>query len=229
VNPERCRAVYAALEAAYGPQGWWPAQTPFEVMVGAVLTQNTAWTNVERALARLTGRIALTAEAILALDEADLADTLRPSGYFNIKARRLRSFCEGFLAGGGLPGLAALDTAQLRRHLLAIPGVGPETADDMLLYAFARPVFVVDAYTRRVFTRLRLLRGDEGYETIRAAFETALGADVPLFNAYHALIVRHGKEVCRKHPRCDTCCLRGGCPAADEQDHALLTNARSRP
>ena len=225
MNPERCRAVYAALEVAYGPQGWWPAQTPFEVMVGAVLTQNTAWTNVERALARLTGRIALTAEAILALDEADLADALRPSGYFNIKARRLRSFCEGFLAGGGLPGLGALDTAPLRQHLLAIPGVGPETADDMLLYAFARPVFVVDAYTRRIFTRLRLLRGDEGYETIRAAFETALGADVPLFNAYHALIVRHGKDVCRKHPRCDTCCLRGGCPAAHDQGTALRVKA----
>ena len=229
MNPEHCRAVYATLNATYGPQGWWPAQTPFEVMVGAVLTQNTSWGNVERALERLTGRIPLTAEAILALDEADLADALRPSGYFNIKARRLRSFCRGFIAGGGLPGLGALDTAQLRRYLLGIAGVGPETADDMLLYAFMRPVFVVDAYTRRAFTRLGLLRGDEGYETIRAAFETALEADVPLFNAYHALIVRHGKETCRKRPRCETCCLRAGCPAGHEQANALLTNRRSRP
>jgi endonuclease-3 related protein len=228
MNPEHCRTVHATLETAYGPQGWWPAQTPFEVMVGAVLTQNTAWTNVERALERLTRRIALTAEAILALDEAELADALRPSGYFNIKARRLRAFCQGFLAGGGLAGLAALDTAGLRRHLLDIPGVGPETADDILLYAFARPVFVVDAYTRRVFSRLGLLRGDEGYEAIRAAFETALGADVPLFNAYHALIVRHGKDVCRTRPRCQTCCLRGGCPAG--QDHGTaLPGPTTRP
>ena len=213
MNSDRCRGVYTALDTAYGPQGWWPAQTPFEVMVGAVLTQNTAWTNVERALERLTGRIPLTAEAILGLDEAELADALRPSGYFNIKARRLRSFCRGFIAGGGLAGLSALDTQTLRHHLLAIPGVGPETADDMLLYAFGRPVFVVDAYTRRVFSRLGLLRGDEGYETIRAAFEQALGPDVPLFNAYHALIVRHGKDYCRKRPRCDACCLRPQCPA----------------
>ena len=215
MNPERCRQVYATLDAAYGPQGWWPAQSPFEVMVGAVLTQNTAWTNVERALERLTGRCPLTAESILALDEPALADALRPSGYFNVKARRLRSFCQAFVAAGGLAGLAALDTKALRHHLLAIPGIGPETADDCLLYAFDRPVFVVDAYTRRVFTRLGLLTGNEGYETIRAAFETALGPDVPLYNAYHALIVRHGKEVCRTRPRCDGCCLRTGCPGAE--------------
>ena len=213
MNTDRCRHVYTTLDTAYGPQGWWPAQTPFEVMVGAVLTQNTAWTNVERALERLTERIELTAEAILALDEIELADALRPSGYFNIKARRLRAFCAGFIAGGGLAGLAAMETQGLRRHLLAIPGVGPETADDMLLYAFERPVFVVDAYTRRVFSRLGLLHGGEGYETIRAAFEQALGPDVPLFNAYHALIVRHGKDCCRTRPRCDACCLRPQCPA----------------
>lgn len=213
LDPERCRAVYVALEATFGHQGWWPAQTPFEVMVGAVLTQNTAWSNVERALERLTGRVPLTAEAILALDDGDLADALRPSGYFNVKARRLRSFCQAFVAAGGLAGLRALETLELRRRLLAVPGVGPETADDMLLYAFERPVFVVDAYTRRVFTRLGLLQGDEGYETIRAAFESALGPDVSLFNAYHALIVRHAKEVCRTRPRCGNCCLRGGCPA----------------
>ena len=214
MNPERCRQVYATLDTAYGPQGWWPAQTPFEVMVGAVLTQNTAWTNVERALERLTGRCPLTAESILALDEAALADALKPSGYFNVKARRLRSFCQAFVDAGGLTGLAALDTPALRHRLLAIAGVGPETADDILLYAFHRPVFVVDAYTRRVFTRLGLLHDDAGYEAIRAAFETALGPDVPCFNAYHALIVRHGKEVCRTRPRCETCCLSAECPGA---------------
>jgi endonuclease-3 related protein len=212
MNHKRVRSVYAALAAVHGPQSWWPAQTPFEVMVGAVLTQNTAWINVERAMARLTARVPLTAEAILALAEADLADALRPAGYFNVKARRLRAFCQGFLEHGGMDGLAALETRELRRRLLGINGIGPETADDMLLYAFDRPVFVVDAYTRRIFTRLGLLAGDEGYEAIRAAFESALGPDVPVYNEYHALIVRHGKSVCRTRPDCTGCCLRPGCP-----------------
>lgn len=209
----RIRAAYEHLLAAYGPQHWWPADSAFEVMVGAVLTQNTAWTNVERALQRLAERVPLRAESILELPHAELADALRPAGYFNVKARRLRSFCEGYLDAGGMEGLAALETAPLRRRLLAIHGVGPETADDMLLYAFDRPVFVVDAYTRRVFARLGLIERDAGYETIRAVFEDALGPDTVLFNEYHALIVRHGKERCRKRPDCLACCLRSLCPA----------------
>jgi endonuclease-3 related protein len=209
---ERLLAVFRALHAAYGPQDWWPGETPFEVMVGAVLTQNTAWVNVERALARLTGRIALTAEAILSLPVDELAELLRPVGYFNVKARRLRTFCADFLRHGGLDGLATASTADLRHRLLAIHGVGAETADDMLLYAFDRPVFVVDAYTRRIFSRLGALGGDEGYETIRHGFERALGPDTALFNEYHALIVRHGKDVCRTRPRCVDCCLRALCP-----------------
>ncbi|MBK1723774.1 endonuclease [Thiocystis violacea] len=182
-------------------------------MVGAVLTQNTAWINVERALARLRERAALDAEAILALAPDALADALRPAGYFNVKARRLSAFCEFFLAAGGLEGLSALETPPLRRDLLGVKGVGPETADDMLLYAFERPVFVVDAYTRRIFTRLGLLEGDEGYEEIRQGFETALGPDVPLFKEYHALVVRHGKERCKTRPGCVDCVLRSACPA----------------
>jgi endonuclease-3 related protein len=212
---ERLRAVFDALLAAHGPQHWWPGETSFEVMVGAVLTQNTAWVNVERALERLMQRLGgpfdLGAEQILALPEADLADCLRPVGYFNVKARRLRSFCAGYLDAGGLDGLARLDTPALRHRLLAIHGVGPETADDMVLYAFDRPVFVVDAYTRRLGGRLGLLDGQAGYETIRHGFERALGPDVPLFNEYHALIVRHAKDVCRTKPRCEGCCLRGLC------------------
>jgi endonuclease-3 related protein len=208
----RLIAVFEALLGAHGPQGWWPAETPFEVMIGAVLTQNTAWTNVERALARLAQRIPFTAEAVLDLPIADLAEALRPSGYFNVKTRRLRALCEALRASGGLPGLSALPTGALRHRLLAIPGIGPETADDILLYAFGRPVFVVDAYTRRVFARLGLLQGGEGYEAIRAGIEQAVGPDVPLYNEYHALIVRHGKETCRTRPRCEACCLRGHCP-----------------
>jgi endonuclease-3 related protein len=135
-------------------------------------------------------------------------------GYFNVKARRLRAFCAAYLAAGRRRGLSRLPTAELRHRLLAIPGVGPETADDMLLYAFARPVFVVDAYTRRILSRLGELGGEEGYETIRHGLEAALGPDAPLFNEFHALIVRHGKEVCRTQPRCHACCLANRCPAA---------------
>jgi endonuclease-3 related protein len=183
-------------------------------MVGAVLTQNTAWVNVERAIARLRAAVALEPGAIVALPDARLAELLRPSGYFNVKARRLKAFCAWYLGAGGLDRLARLDTPSLRHALLGVPGVGPETADDILLYAFERPVFVVDAYTRRVFGRLGLVDPDLDYERLRALFEGALGARVALFNEYHALIVRHAKDVCRPRPRCETCCLRGRCPGA---------------
>ncbi|MGA7980493.1 MAG: endonuclease [Chromatiaceae bacterium] len=181
-------------------------------MVGAILTQNTAWTNVERAIARLRSRGALDPESIVSLPGEALAELLRPVGYFNVKAQRLQSFCAAYLAVGGIERLAAMATDELRRWLLAVRGVGPETADDILLYAFSRPVFVVDAYTRRVFARLGWLRGDEGYELIRRGFEGALDSDAAFFNEYHALIVVHGKGVCRTRPRCDGCCLRSLCP-----------------
>jgi endonuclease-3 related protein len=210
------RGAFRALYDAYGPQHWWPADGPFEVMVGAVLTQNTAWSNVERALERLTARAPISPEALLRLPPAELAELIRPVGYFNVKARRLQAFCAAYLDEGGLRGLAAWPTDELRRRLLRIHGVGPETADDMLLYAFGRPVFVVDAYTRRVFTRLGTLAGGEGYEAIRHRFESTLGPDVALYNEYHALIVRHGKEVCRTKPRCAGCCLRDQCPVGRE-------------
>lgn len=197
-------------------------------MVGAVLTQNTAWTNVERALARLKARTSLEASALLALDPDALAEALRPAGYFNVKARRLTAFCDYYLESGGFAGLDALDTATLRHGLLAVKGIGPETADDMLLYAFGRPVFVVDAYTRRIFGRLALLAGDEDYETIRAACEQALGPDVQLFGEYHALIVRHGKEVCRTRPDCPPCPLVADCPAAVLAPEAGLTTRKPR-
>ncbi|HEY5720277.1 MAG TPA: endonuclease, partial [Gammaproteobacteria bacterium] len=180
----RLRAVYRRLLERYGPQHWWPAESPFEVMVGAVLTQNTAWSNVERAIANLRAADALSAERILALGPAELAARLRPSGYFNVKAARLRHFCSWYLEQGGRARLARWGTGRLRDALLGVHGIGAETADDILLYAFARPVFVIDAYTRRLCARLGLARGDEPYEVLRAAFEQALGPDVPLFNEY---------------------------------------------
>lgn len=212
LSSRRLRSLYQRLLISHGPQSWWPGDSPFEIMVGAVLTQNTAWTNVERALANLIGNAALSPERILTVDESRLADWLRPSGYFNIKAKRLRNFCRWYVDAGKFSMLSRQSTADLRAALLAVNGIGPETADDILLYAFERPVFVIDAYTRRFFARLGLIQGDEGYEQLRVAIEDALGADVALFNEYHALIVIHAKDICRVRPRCELCILRKTCP-----------------
>lgn len=223
---DRLCAVYAQLLQSYGPQHWWPGETPFEVMVGAVLTQNAAWANVERAIDRLKAAACLDPRAILACEPQDLAGMLRPSGYFNVKAGRLRALCEWYLDAGGMAALMQWPTDRLRHALLRVKGVGPETADDILLYAFERPVFVIDAYTRRLCSRLGLIRGDEGYEVLRRAFEAALGPDVPVYNEFHALIVRQTKEACRTRPLCDRCPVRRGCPSAEP---AEVDTGRSRP
>ena len=151
-------AVFNALLSAHGPQHWWPGDTPFEIMVGAVLTQNTAWTNVEKAIANLVKHDKLSAAGIVAARKDHLANWLRPSGYFNVKAERLKNFCRWYVEAGGFNALSKLDTDTLRDSLLSVNGVGPETADDILLYAFDRPVFVIDAYTRRLFSRLGLIQ-----------------------------------------------------------------------
>lgn len=181
-------------------------------MVGAILTQNTTWTNVEKAIAALRLAGLLEADALLRCDHDVLAALLRPVGYFNVKARRLQNFCVWYLRQGGEQGLSAWSTEALRKGLLSVNGVGPETADDILLYAFGRAVFVIDAYTRRLFGRLGLLDAAPNYETLRAVFERDLPADADLFNEYHALIVHHAKYVCRSKPRCTECVLAGDCP-----------------
>jgi endonuclease-3 related protein len=209
-------AVFNALLSAYGPQHWWPGDTPFEIMVGAVLTQNTAWTNVEKAIANLVKHDKLSAAGIVAARKDHLANWLRPSGYFNVKAERLKNFCRWYVEAGGFNALSKLDTDTLRDSLLSVNGIGPETADDMLLYAFDRPVFVVDAYTRRLFSRLGLIVGDEAYDDLRLACEDRLGADAALYNEFHALIVLHAKTVCRVRPRCGDCLLRPACPASED-------------
>lgn len=198
-------ALYRRLYRAYGPQYWWPGESRFEVLVGAVLTQNTAWGNVEKAMAGLKEAGALDAERILALPSRRLAALIRPSGTFNVKAGRLRNLCRWFTAGGGFPGLEHASTPDLRAALLGINGVGLETADAILLYAFERPVFVIDAYTRRLLRAVGLSDGGESYEALRAAFESRLPADPALFNEYHALIVRHGKERCSGTRGCLHC------------------------
>lgn len=206
--------VCSRLAAHYGPLHWWPADTPFEVVVGAILTQNTAWRNVERAIAHLRGADALTPAAIHDLPRAELERLIRPAGFFRQKAERLQLFSEFLLGGhdGDLGALLAGPLEEVRRTLLARKGIGPETADSILLYAGGRPSFVVDAYTRRLLTRLGLLRGDESYETIRALFMDRLPHDPDLFNEYHALIVEHCKTLCRKTPLCPACPLLPVCP-----------------
>jgi len=205
------RQVYQSLYHQYGPQYWWPADSPFEVMIGAVLTQNTAWINVERAIENLKKNNCLSPSRVLSVREKTLANWLRPSGYFNIKAKRLRNFCRWYVDAGEYDSLKWLTTRRLRKELLRVNGIGPETADDILLYAFARPVFVVDAYTRRLFSRLGLLDKNARYEHLRTNFEESLPGKVNLFNEYHALIVIHAKEVCKKTPDCTSCCLSDSC------------------
>ena len=199
------------VDVAHGAQAWWPARSRFEIMVGAVLTQNTAWTNVEHALANLERAGALSPATIVDLPPRTLAGLLRPSGCYNVKSKRLRALCQWLLDEGGHAGLGKVATPELRASLLAVHGIGPETADAILLYAFKRPVFVVDAYTRRLFSRIGRINGSESYTDIQRLFESKMKPETDDFNEYHALIVAHGKQVCRSAPRCDRCCLRPGC------------------
>ena len=200
--------VYRKLFAANGRQRWWPGDSNFEIMIGAILTQNTAWANVEKAIANLKKAKALSPRAIVKAHPKRLAAWLKPSGYFNIKAVRLRAMCRWLLERGGARKLAKLPTHELRHALLAVHGIGPETADDILLYAFERPVFVIDAYTHRILGRHKLGPQTPDYETVRAFFESSLPADPALYNEFHALIVYAGKNWCRKSiPRCDECPL----------------------
>ncbi|MBI4591682.1 MAG: endonuclease III domain-containing protein [Candidatus Rokubacteria bacterium] len=209
-SKRRLLRLYDALHGRFGPQGWWPAQSRFEVAVGAILTQNTAWSNVERALAALKAQRLLTPARLAAIPPARLARLIRPSGTYRVKAWRLGAFL-AYLEEcyrGSLRLMTSIPLGSLRRELLAVPGIGPETADSILLYALGRPVFVVDAYTRRVLARHRLVRHGAGYEEIRGLFERSLPSDPRLFNEYHALLVAVGKQYCRRRPRCEECPLR---------------------
>jgi len=202
--------VYRRLEVHFGPTRWWPGETPFEVAIGAILTQNTNWTNVEKAIANLKRGGLLGAEALLACPADTLHQALRPSGYFRVKAHRVHCFCRYLLEryDGDMTRMAAAPLEVLRPELLAVPGIGPETADDILLYACGKAVFVVDAYTRRILSRHGWCPPDVGYEALRALFETHLPRDVRMFAEYHGLLVYTGKEFCRPTPRCEGCPLR---------------------
>jgi len=207
--------IYERLLTAFGPQHWWPGDTPFEVAVGAVLTQNTSWRNVERAIDNLKGAGRLSLGSMLALSLDELATLIRPAGYFNVKARRLNNLLVHLdeVGGGDLEGYLAGDLAIRRRELLTVNGLGPETVDSILLYAGDRPTFVCDAYTRRLLNRHGLCSPAAGYEEMRALFMDHLPVEVALYNEFHALIVRTGYHHCKPTPRCDGCPLEPLLPA----------------
>ena len=211
--------LYRALLARHGPQGWWPARTPFEVAVGAILVQHTAWLGAARAVAALRAAGLLTPGRLAGADIATLGALVRPAGTWGLKARRLLDFTRWLLARtrGDFAVLRRLPLGPLRRELLGVPGLGPETADVILLYAAGRPVFVADAYVRRVLARHRLLRAGADYEAARVFVEAHLPSDPALFNEFHALLVAVAKTNCRTVPMCATCPLRydlGGRPPA---------------
>jgi len=213
----RLEDIYRRLFERYGPQHWWPGEEPFEVMVGAVLTQSAAWANVERAIANLKAAGALNPPTLHQLPLPDLARLIRPSGYFNAKALKLKALVEwlGETCGDDLDRLFGRDIAQLRRELLAVYGIGEETADSILLYAANKPIFVIDAYTHRILHRLGLADDKQSYASLQELFMASLPHEVGLFNEYHALLVRHGKSTCkRRNLACAGCCLSDICAIA---------------
>jgi len=210
------RRAYKLMRAHFGHQQWWPGETSFEVCVGAILTQNTSWTNVERAIANLKSVGVLGARIMFALPEAELAQLIRPAGYFNVKARRLRAFLRVLVEEfhGELEQLFAGDVATVRERLLGISGIGPETADSMLLYAGGHHSFVVDAYTKRIFSRHHWCSAEADYNAVKQLCESSLDEKakskrLDYWQDYHAQLVMVGKEFCRKRePRCGECPLR---------------------
>ncbi len=217
-NAELLMQVYHRLYRRYGPQGWWPGDGPLDVVVGAILTQSAAWTNVEKALRNLKDADCWSLEAIDRRAQEELASIIRPSGYFNAKARKLKAFAHHvcYHYGGQLQAFFDQETEELRSELLSIHGIGPETADDILVYAAGKPSFVIDAYTRRIMERMGLISQKESakktsYEKCQSRFQESLPADPQLFNEYHALLDQHAKVACTKVPRCADCCLLDLC------------------
>lgn len=205
--------IYRQLMECYGPQHWWPAEEPFEVMVGAILTQSAAWLNVEKAIDNLKAAKVLSPQALRHLSLPEMATLIRPCGYYNSKARKLKSLANWLeeYCDDKLDKLFDINTNQLRQQLLSIYGIGQETADSIILYAANKPVFVIDAYTRRIISRIGLALDSNSYTAYQSLFMDNLPADVRLFNEYHALLVCLGKNVCRKRPLCQQCCLCGMC------------------
>lgn len=208
---KRIEDIYEKLYRHFGPQYWWPGDSPFEVIIGAILTQNTNWQNVSRAIDNLKKAKVLSPGRLHALPLRRLANLIKPSGYFNIKAKRLRSFLDFFFKeyNGSLKKMFSQNADELRKALLDVRGIGPETADSILLYAGDFPIFVVDGYTKRIFSRKKIVDEKAGYDEVQEMFMQNLKKDVQLYNEYHALIVRLGKDVCKKSkPKCEICPIR---------------------
>jgi len=201
--------IYERLNGYFGDLHWWPTNDPFEVMVGAILTQNTAWTNVEKAIQALRERRLLSPAALFFIPEDELARIIRPSGYYHLKAGRLKAFVRFMMTeySGNVETMKIADISQLRDKLIGVKGIGPETADSILLYACQKPVFISDAYTKRILLRHGMIGSDADYHSIQALFMDHLPPDVALFNQYHALIVNTGKTFCRKRAECEACPL----------------------
>ncbi len=214
-NTELLMQVYHRLYQRYGPQGWWPGNGPLDVVIGAILTQSAAWTNVEKAIQNMKDADCWSLDAINRCTQDELASIIRPSGYFNAKARKLKAFahhvCHHY--GGQLEAFFDQETAGLRSELLSIHGIGPETADDILVYAAGKPSFVIDSYTRRIMDRMGLIPSGKktSYVECQSLFHENLPADAQLFNEYHALLDQHAKVACTKLPRCPDCCLLDLC------------------
>ncbi|PIU58100.1 MAG: endonuclease [Deltaproteobacteria bacterium CG07_land_8_20_14_0_80_38_7] len=210
--------LYSQLFDVFGAQYWWPGDTPIEIIVGAILTQNTSWKNVEKAINNLKRKSFLSAAKLYELPEEELAELIRPAGYFRVKTKRLRNFLKFFLNdfNGNILLMQEKDLLDLRENVLFVNGIGPETADSILLYALDKPIFVVDAYTKRILVRHNLITEDFGYYDIQQFFMDNLPTDVKLFNEYHALLVKCGKDFCKpNNPRCKECPLNGfNIPAA---------------
>lgn len=214
--------VYHRLLAHYGPQHWWPADSPLEVIIGAILTQSAAWGNVEKAITNLKAKEALSPSALRQLSTEELGQLIYPSGYYNAKAVKIKSFVHwlGEHYNDNLDRLFALDTPRLRQELLSVHGIGEETADSIILYAAHKAIFVIDAYTRRIICRLGLGPSTNSYAAFQALFMEQLPHDEPLFDEYHALFVRHGKATCKRFPLCERCCLASLCPSSKEPSKA---------
>ena len=202
-------AMYRAMRAHFGHRHWWPGETPLEICVGAILTQNTNWTNVEKAIANLLAAECMTVVALDEMPAEALAELIRPAGYFNVKARRLKNFIAHVRRAGceQVEAFLARPGAALRADLLTVNGIGPETADSIVLYAAGKPSFVVDAYTRRILRRHGLVGPEDDYEAVKALFERSLPRRAALWNDYHAQLVAVGKHFCRPKPVCEGCPL----------------------
>jgi len=203
--------IYDKMFKHFGPQHWWPGETPFEVMVGAILTQNTNWGNVEKAISNLKGKGVLSPKALEALPPSKLAELIRPAGYFNVKAKRLKNFIHFLVEeyGGSVEKLSDEDLPKLREKLLEVSGIGPETADSILLYAALKKIFVIDQYTYRVLSRHHLIGEEASYDEMQELMTHHLPDDLALYNEYHALLVMVGKHFCKKTPLCEKCPLNG--------------------